>query len=141
MNAFKGFIMSVCTLFCVLGGLFILSPKGKFEKPVRYVFALVLLICTVSSALQFMKTDFSFSFDSFTQADTSDISVYTAKKVYETALENEGIDFEKISLITDKLENGSINITKIIILSDDDPEKIKEIVSPGGDIEVEIRSE
>ncbi len=141
MNAFKGFIMSVCTLFCVLGGLFLLRPKGTFEKPVRYVFALVLLICTISSALSFMNSDFSFSFESYVPKDISDISAETAAMVYETALKNTGIEFEKISLITDKLENGSINITKIIILSDDDPEKIKEIVSPNGDIEVEIRSE
>lgn len=141
MNAFKGFVMSVSTLFCVLGGLFLLRPKGTFEKPVRYVFALVLLICTLSVALSFMKSDFSFSFESYVPKDISDISAETAAMVYETALENAGIEFEKISVFTDKLDGGGINITKIIVKSNDDPEKIKEIISPGGDIEVETESE
>lgn len=77
----------------------------------------------------------------FEISDISQFSEDTAKQVFKTALGKEGITFKKIEVITDKLENGSINITKVTVISDEDPEKIKEIISPDGTLEVEVINE
>lgn len=141
MTALKGFISVFCTLCCTLGGLFILSPKGSFEKPVRYVFALTVLLCTLTSIISLTKLDLNLNTQEFEISDISQFSKGTAEAVFKTALVKENVTFKKIEVITDKLENGSINITKVTVFSDEDPEKIKEIISPDGTLEVEVINE
>lgn len=121
----KTFIISVCTACTVLGALHIICPGGNIGKSVKYVFSLVFLLIIISSAAVMFKTEkIQFNIPEVSQTTTEEMQVSAAKYVYESILKKAGIEFTKITVCTDKLENDSIVINKVIIYSTCEKEKI-----------------
>lgn len=125
MSSITTFITAFCTACIVIGSLHIICPDGSVGKSVKYTLSLVFLLVIISAAGINLKSQ-SFSFPKYESNEKSieEANIASAKYVYSTILQKAGINFRKITVCTDKTEDGSIIITKVIVYSDDSKEAI-----------------
>ena len=140
MNGFLEFVTVFCSGAMLFGGVFILKPSGNTVKAVKYVFALVFL-CIVISALFKIKIsdDFINTNNTYKSVDTDVLREDIIKQTFEQTLKSQNINFNQITVCTNKTENGSITISKVIVFSGDSAEKI--IAALGGnnaEYEIEV---
>ena len=118
-----------------------LVPEGKFQKSVKYTFSLCFLCCLISS----FGVIGNFNFKIEPKSEGEFVSVGAAAEsgriVFERALKNSKINFTKIVVLTDKAENGSIFISKVTVVSNEEKQKITDIISADGSFEVEVINE
>ena len=141
ISGFSSFVLSFCTVCVFLGGIFCLCPKGSFEKPVKYIFCLVFLcyILSVTVGIKEIKADFPEYNASYTaSAQTAEVC---ARQIFGKALKDNGIEFSKITVCTDKSENDSIIITKVIIYTCASCETVKKIIPDTENYVVEVINE
>lgn len=119
------FITSFCVGSILIGSLYIICPKGNISKQIKYIFSLVFLIIIISAANVPLK---SVNFDALSpndsQIDTENLEISAAKYVFSYTLERQNIKFSEISIFTDKTDDGSIVITKAVIVTDEPPQKV-----------------
>ncbi len=142
MSGISSFITAFCVCLVLLGFLYILCPSGTMSKPVKYVFCLCFICCMLSCTVGLGSIDFSsVSFESDErQIITEEMSANTARMVFASALENSGIEFEKITVHTNKLADGSICISKVTVFTYASPEAVKAVFDTV-DFEVEVINE
>ncbi|MEE1238920.1 MAG: hypothetical protein UHO61_03230 [Acutalibacteraceae bacterium] len=119
MSGLRTFLTAICVSAVFIGALHLICPDGNMAKPVKYILSLVFLVSIISAAGLLkgeLNTDISFN----TAAETSDekLNSASARYVYEQALKNSEINFTEITVCTDKMPDGSIVISKVIIYSD-----------------------
>ena len=141
MKSIASFLTAFCICCISLGGLYTLCPKGKFAKAVKYVFCLCFMCCIISCFSGIANINFSIKSSSYDEILSAGAAAESARMVFERALENSNIKFSKITVLTDKDEIGSIFISKVTVYSDEDAEKIKNIISGNGSYEVEVINE
>lgn len=140
MKEFSSFIISFCVVSCVIGGFYIVFPNGKLSKSVKNI-AVLSLICSflglfcVGLKIE-IKSDMNFNAEN-RQEEMIDVT----KMIFEKALKDNKIKYSKIIFITDKNESDSIIISKIVIYSKDDKEKILKIIGNDEEYEVEVINE
>ncbi len=119
------FIISFCVGSILIGSLYIICPKGNISKQIKYVFSLVFLIIIISAANVPLK---SIDFDAFSPAnieiETEDLEISAAKYVFSYTLKKQNINFREISIFTDKTDDDSIVITKVVVTTDEPPQKV-----------------
>ena len=99
---------------------------------------------TVISAAGLLKGGFNtdISFEASAATSGEELKAAAARYVYGQALRSSEINFSEITVCTDKNEDGSIVISKVIIYSDADKERIRSALgSAAENIEVEIINE
>lgn len=143
MSGLFSFLTSVCAACIFIGALQMLLPESGVSKTISYVLSLVFLVSVISAAGITVKSwDFKFSSSASCEIDSEELQISSAKYVYATALTSAGINFEEITLYTDKLPDGSISINKISIRSDAEADKINRALSEvAKNIEVETVNE
>lgn len=128
MSAFSSFIISVSAACVLLSALYILCPEGKLKAPIKYTFALTLLCCVCSLGSIGNKIDIDFSIsDKYTGVSVAAAEV-TAENIFRSALGEEKIEFKKIEVLADKLQDGSISITSVTVYSPEPYEKIVSVI-------------
>lgn len=116
MTFFSSFAAAFCAACIFIGALYILCPSGAMSKPTKYALELVFLLSVISAAtFSAGGLDLSLFENTAPVSDSTELQIKTAEYVYSHALESAGIDFEKITLFTDKSEDGGIVITKITV--------------------------
>lgn len=96
-----------------------LCPEGALSKSVRYILGLVFILSVISAAaIAAGKWNFKMPEITSGEIESEELQVSAAEYVYAYALSQAEIDFSKITVCTDKSENGSISINKVIICSD-----------------------
>ena len=143
MSGLTSFLTSLCAACVFIGAVHLICPDGNLGKPVKYVLSLVFLV-TVISAAGLLKGGFNtdISFESSAAASDEGLKAAAARYVYGQALRSSEINFSEITVCTDKNEDGSIVISKVIIYSDADKERIRAALgSAAENIEVEIINE
>lgn len=112
------------------------------SKPVKYVFCLCFICCMLSSTALIKNVDFSeISFDNTKQQIINEeMSAETARQVFASALTKSDIDFEKIMVNTNKMNDGSISIIKVTIYTNAPPDAVKAVFY-NVDFEVEVINE
>ena len=126
MNYFISILTAICASSVFIGALYMLCPDGAMSKTVTYVFGLCFILCIVSSSgITVKNIDFDFVQSSYTYADSSDSLIASAKYAYSFALEKSGIEFSEITVCTTKNNSGSISISKVEIVSQENAEKIR----------------
>ncbi len=129
-NAFSSFILSFCSACVLLGFLYMLCPSGSMSKPVKYLFCLCFIGCILSGV--FAAANFNFS--DFTQNTaesefvTDQNAAVTAEMIFSNALTAQNIDFRKITVITDKLQDGSIIISEVTVYTDADAHTVEQVI-------------
>ena len=143
MNGFTTFLTSLCTAAVFIGVLHLICPDGNMGKSVKYVLSLVFLV-TLISAAGLLKSGFNYyiSFNMSSKVSDEALMKESARYVYAQALKNSEINFTEITVCTDKTEDGSIVISKVIIYSDCTEERIRTALGEAAEkIEVEIVNE
>lgn len=143
MSGLTTFLTSLCAACVFIGAVHLICPDGNLGKPVKYVLSLVFLV-TVISAAGLLKGGFNtdISFEASAAASDEELKAAAARYVYGEALRSCEINFSEITVCTDKNEDGSIVISKVIIYSDADKERIRVALgSAAENIEVEIINE
>lgn len=133
MSGLSSFILAFCTMCVVMGGIYMLCPTGSVSRSVKFALSLSFVCCLLSGIinLDFPETgDFSLQTDIRTN---DEMSVSALRLIFEDTLTRGGINFSKIDVCTDKLDNGSISITEVVVYSSDPPQKIEELIA-GSDV-------
>lgn len=142
MNYLSSFFISFCVSSVFIGAVFILCPTGQMSKPVRFVFSLVFTLIIISSAL---KIDFDLNFTLDTaeiESKASAVEESSAVYVYSECLKANEIDFSEISVLTTKTDDGRIVISKVLIFSKEEKNKILSALSViAQNLEVEVINE
>ncbi|MBE6749674.1 MAG: hypothetical protein E7560_00730 [Ruminococcaceae bacterium] len=125
MNWFTSAVTAFCVSSVFIGVIYIICPDGVMNKIVKYVLSLCFLATLIVSVNVFAKNDsFHIEINEHILADTENLDITSAKYIYSYALQKEGINFKEIEILTDKAEDGSIVINKIIVNSDCREEEI-----------------
>ena len=130
MTALGSFVVSFCTVCIVTAALNILCPAGTFEKSIKYILALTLLLCVLSAIPIFKNINLNYKQNSVS-AQNTDISARAAEMHFAATLEKGEISFSKIKVYTDNRSDGSIFITRVVIYSDSSIEQIQNVLCEG----------
>ena len=141
------FIYSVLTAFCAacifIGTLYILCPDGAISKSVKYLLSLVFLVSVIAAAnVVVKKSDVKIPAVTTPEINTQNLDSTNAELFYSYLLNRAGIEFSKISVYTDKSDDGSIIISKVLIYSNQSREEIIKVLADAAEnTEVEIINE
>ena len=141
MSAFASFLSAFCVSCVVLGGLYLLVPEGKLQKAVRYTFSLCFLCILITSIGTIGRLDFKIEQKDEGEFISVGAAAESARIVFERALDSSDINFRKITVLTDKTDNGSIIISKVTVYSSEEANKILNVISGDGSFEVEVVNE
>lgn len=125
MNHIYSFLAAFCVSCVLIGCLHIICPEGKLSKPIKYVLSLIFIV-TVLSASRLTPSNININLPSpeFTADSYEALQISSAEYVFSYTLKANGINFEKITVCTDKLQDGSIVINKVVIISDCEKQEI-----------------
>ena len=119
------FFTSFCVGCVLIGALYIICPDGAISKTVKYVFSLVFLLIIITAANIPLK---NLRFDLFSsqaiETNGENMQISAAEFVFAHTLKSQNINFSKISIFTDKSDDQSIVITKVVIITDQQREKV-----------------
>ncbi len=124
MTRLSDFFITFCVSAIFIGALLIICPNGQMSKSIKYILSLVFTLLIISSAV---KIDFNLDFTPNTNVINSHaevINTHSAVYVYSQCLKAAKIEFSKISVLTNKSDDGSIVISKVLIFSKEDKNKI-----------------
>lgn len=146
MSSIKGIVLGLCAASLVLGATYMLRPtRAATEKSIRFAFAVIFLSIMVVSVSTLVKKDFSFNSmqsEGMHLDSAEGIIQVQAEYLSSEVLRQQGIDFKKISVLTDKSESGDIFIKRITVVSGEDPQSIRKhitrVIETNG---VEVRNE
>ena len=143
MDYFTSILTAICASSVFIGALYMLCPNGAMSKTVTYVFGLCFILCIIStSGIMKKDIDFNFSQSGYNYDDSRESLVAAAKYAYSYALEKSGIEFSEITVCTTKNDSGSISISKVEIVSQENEEKIRAALSQAAELnEVQIINE
>ena len=136
-------VTSLLTSFCAsavfIGALYILCPEGKISKSVKYILSLAFLLSIIAAAgITIKNADIETPVSQVSLEEANELDIASARFVYSSVLEGAGLTFEKIEFETDKTEEDSIYISKVIIKSSEQRDKI---ISALGEVASNIKVE
>ena len=122
MNGFSVFITSFCASSVIIGLLYILVPE-KYSKIIKFLFGLIFILSVLSAFLKIENIDFPKAEAFYIEQSKDDLLIEQARLTYEKVLTDANINFSEVQVCTNK-ENDSIIISKVIIYSAEEKEKI-----------------
>lgn len=141
MSGFSSFILAFCTMCVVMGGIYILCPTGSMSRSVKFALSLSFVCCLISGIINLDIPEIGdFSLQSNTYKN-EEMSAAATRLIFEDALTRGGINFSKIEVCTDKLADGSISITEVVVYSPDPPQKIEELIGDSDVYKVRVVNE
>ena len=142
MSNLATFFTSFCVSAILIGAFYVICPGGEISKSVKNIFSLIFTVVIISSALS-IDPIFDYSAEITKNEEViNSLDTYSAIYVYSECLKAEKIEFSEISVLTNKTEEGGIVISKVIIFSSEDKEKILSALSiVAQNIEVEVINE
>ena len=103
------------------------------SRPVKYIFCLCFVCCIASAIFSIPKPNFSlFNNNNSSEILTEQKASITAQTVFCEALRQENINFRKITVDTNKLNDGSIIISKVTVYGGEDASRIVEAIGSDG---------
>lgn len=140
MNAFSAFAAALCAACVLIGALHLITPDGAMSKPVKYALSVVFLISVISAAaIPLKKTSVDITVPDCEEYSEESLYATSAEYVYGQLLKNAGIEFTKITVCTDKSDDGSIIISKVTVFSGRSAAEIKRalgVVAENYEVEV-----
>lgn len=132
MNAIVSWASIICIAAIVGAMLQLLSPSGKMEKMVRFVFGAFMICALLTPLIGTMgKITFDFELDTSALEKTNEFTNHIDEQIAEAAgnnirsltqelLSEKKATAQKIEVFMDTGDNNSISITKIIITLDEE---------------------
>lgn len=128
MNALFEFTASFCAVCVISAALYMLCPAGTMQKSLKYVFGLIIVVSIMSAIPSLKNITADFETKPQNTASNEEMQLLNLRLTFETALKNQGIEFSKITVCTDKSEDGSIKITKVEVVTYEDAEKVRSVL-------------
>ena len=125
MNGIYAFIITFCSVCLMITGLHLLCPSGSLEITVKYILGLVFIVCILTCIPSFKGISVK-SYESASQTASGELDIKMSELAFKLALKNSGIQFSKITVCTDKSQDGGIIINKVIVHSSHSPEAIRQ---------------
>lgn len=143
MNALNSFITAVCAACVIIGAAYLICPDGSMQKPVKYVLSLVFIAVIISSVpIARVKFDLNFKAYEYSEKTEDELLISDAEYVYGSVLKKASVNFNKITVCTDKTESGGISIIKIAVSTNEPEYKVKEALNAAGvNYEVTVQNE
>ena len=143
MNALNSFITAVCAACVIIGAAYLICPDGSMQKPVKYVLSLVFIAVIISAVpIARVKFDLNFNAYEYSEKTEDELLISGAEYVYGSVLKKAGVNFNKITVCTDKTESGGISIIKIAVSTNEPEYKVKEALNAAGvNYEVTVKNE
>lgn len=140
MKFFSSFAASFCAACVFIGAIYMLCPQGVISRSVKYILSLCFILSVISAAaITVDKWEFSAPQSATVNTEIGTLDQAAAEYVYAYALSDAQIEYSKITVCTDKTENGSIVINKVIIYSDCEKARIIAALGEAAEkIEVEV---
>lgn len=112
----KSAVLLVTAICIVSSGLFILTPKGKMEKVMKYALGIFFIASVIAAVLSIdFNVDFNLDVkDDFSQTGT-EITNATAETAISQILLKNNINPLKIEVDTDKSLDNSISIKRVVL--------------------------
>ena len=132
MNEFKSVILGICIASVSLGAMYMLKPDGNTAKTVRFGFAVIFLTLTLSIFISlFGKSDRLLPTLSITPdySAAEKITAIEARQIAAQVLEEKGIKFKEIDVLTNKDEAHGISIKRITVKTDETAEQVRQSIS------------
>lgn len=137
MNAIRSFSAAFCVSAIILGALYMLCPDGNFNRPVKFAFCICFLCSILSFAIPIKNQSLKIDTDT-ALTENADISIKEAELIFERALKSENLTFKKIEVFADKNKDGSITISKVKVVTNENEQKIREVIGNPDYYEVEV---
>lgn len=129
MQEINSFIISFCTSCILLGFLYMLCPSGNMSAVVKYIFCLCFVCCVITIVIQIKPPDFSmFNETKNTEILTEQNTSVTAQMIFGEALKKQDISFRKIMVDTNKIDDGSIIISRITVYTNESLQRVTEVL-------------
>ncbi len=129
MGGINSFIVSFCSSCILLGFLYMLCPSGNMSTSVKYIFCLCFVCCILGTAISIKPPDFSlFEKNENTEILTEQNTAVTAQWIFAEALTQKNINYKKITVDTNKMADGSIVISRVIVYTNSSPEEVVEVL-------------
>lgn len=143
MNALNSFITAVCAACVIIGAAYLICPDGSMQKPVKYVLSLVFIAVIISAVpIARVKFDLNFNAYEYSEKTEDELLISGTEYVYGSVLKKAGVNFNKITVCTDKTESGGISIIKIAVSTNEPEYKVKEALNAAGvNYEVTVQNE
>ncbi len=125
MNFIISFLTSFCAACVLIGCLYIICPEGNLSKPIKYILSLLFIVIIISCGkITFKGNEIEFTAPQVNAQSSEELQILSARYVFEYTLRANQINFESITVCTDKLPDDSIVINKVIIYTDCQKEKV-----------------
>ena len=133
MNGFTSFVVSFCISCVLFGFLFVLCPEGSMKLSVKYIFCICFICCVIGSSTVLQPPEIS-QFEKISEEEilTEQNAAVTAQLIFCETLRQQGINFRKITVDTNKLQDGSIVINKVIVYTNEEKSKILAVIGSDG---------
>ena len=131
MNGWHSALTALCAGMILIGALHILTPGGAMEKSVKGVLSTVFLLSVLTACLPAFR-GFSTQIGAKREeakAENQSLMETNAEYVVMEVLKKADIPFSKITVRTDKSDDGSISISKVIIVTDCEPQTVRAALS------------
>lgn len=126
MKAIVSFAAAVCSSAVLIGALQLIAPDGAMSRPVKYVLGLAFTATVAAAAIPLGRAEIGIGASQAAATESELLYAASAEYVYARLLEAAKTDFNKITVCTDKSEDGSIIITEVIVYSERPREEITE---------------
>ncbi len=127
MNAIKEFTVTFCTACIFAGGVRMLCARSNMSRSVQYALSLFMLCCIIGAAAGFGSLQFELP-SAHERGSTVDASAFLAEQTFETALKNEGVEFNEITVCTDKNDDGGISIIEVVVKTDESYDRVAAVI-------------
>lgn len=129
MNNILEAILGFCAAAIFIGAVSVLSPERNMSRPTKYVISLVFIVVSVSLFSVFGKAQIpTVNSNVSPDVQANDMLVYQTEYLCAALLRDNGIAAEKILVNTNIGSDGDIYISKITVYSNEDSQRIVQVV-------------
>lgn len=133
MDGLTSFIVNFCVSSVLLGFLYFLCPTGGIKNSVKYIFCMCFVCCVIGGVTNINPPDFTvFEQNKSDEILTEQNAATTAQLIFCEALSRQGINFRKITVDTNKLNDGSIVINKVTVYTSESEKRIVSVIGSDG---------
>lgn len=133
MDGFSSFIVNFCISSVLFGFLYFLCPTGGTKLSVKYIFCICFVCCVIGGATNINTPNFT-AFEQHNGGEilTEQNAAATAQLIFCEALSRQEISFRKITVDTNKLNDGSIVINKVTVYTNESEKRILSVIGSDG---------
>lgn len=154
MSGVKEWVVVICISVIACTMLEFITPDGKMERIVRFVFGAFMIIAIIGPLINMnLDTSFEIKNKKFVDINSSklseniyeqslDVASKNIKRVIKDELKDMNLKYKKIDVIMDKRDKGCISISKVKIYTDNEnlnkKEEVRKKLKEKLDLNIEI---